>query len=40
MTAAVAATAADGAVTILGASAANVSWPSFYETLEAVWSSQ
>ncbi len=40
MTAAVAATAADGPVTILGASAANVSWPSFYETLEAVWSSQ
>lgn len=40
MTAAVAATAADGPVTILGASAANVSWPSFYETLEAVWSSR
>jgi 3-phosphoshikimate 1-carboxyvinyltransferase len=40
MTAAVAATAADGPVTVLGASAANVSWPSFYETLEAVWSSQ
>ncbi len=40
MTAAVAATAANGPVTILGASAANVSWPSFYETLEAVWSSQ
>ena len=40
MTAAVAATAADGPVTVLGASAANVSWPSFFETLEAVWSSQ
>ncbi len=40
MTAAVAATAADGPVTVRGASAANVSWPSFYETLEAVWSSQ
>ena len=40
MAAAIAATAADSQVTILGASAANVSWPSFYETLEAVWSSQ
>lgn len=40
MTAAVAATAADAPVTVVGASAANVSWPSFYETLEAVWSSQ
>jgi len=40
MTAAVAATAADGPVTVLGASAANVSWPTFYETLEAVWSSR
>ncbi|MEA2023497.1 MAG: 3-phosphoshikimate 1-carboxyvinyltransferase [Actinomycetota bacterium] len=40
MSAAVAATASDGPVTILGASAANVSWPTFYETLEAVWSSQ
>ncbi len=40
MTAAVAATAADGPVTVLGASAANVSWPAFYETLEAVWSSR
>jgi 3-phosphoshikimate 1-carboxyvinyltransferase len=40
MTAAVAATAADGPVTVVGASATNVSWPSFYETLEAVWSSQ
>ena len=40
MAAAVAATAADAPVTISGASAANVSWPSFYETLEAVWSSQ
>jgi len=40
MAAAVAATAANGPVTVLGASAANVSWPSFYQTLEAVWSSQ
>ena len=40
MAAAVAATAAGGPVIVLGASAANVSWPSFYETLEAVWSSQ
>jgi 3-phosphoshikimate 1-carboxyvinyltransferase len=40
MAAAVAATAADAPVMISGASAANVSWPSFYETLEAVWSSQ
>jgi len=40
MAAAIAATAADSQVTILGASAANVSWPSFYETLEAVWLSQ
>jgi 3-phosphoshikimate 1-carboxyvinyltransferase len=40
MAAATAATAADGPVRVLGASAANVSWPSFYETLEAVWSSQ
>ncbi len=40
MTAAVAATTSHRPVTILGASVANVSWPSFYETLEAVWSSQ
>ena len=40
MAAAIAATAADSQVTILGASTANVSWPSFYKTLEAVWSSQ
>ena len=40
MAGAVAATAAQGAVTIAGASVAGVSWPSFYETLEAVWSSQ
>jgi 3-phosphoshikimate 1-carboxyvinyltransferase len=40
MAGAVAATAAQGAVTIVGASVAGVSWPSFYETLEAVWSSR
>lgn len=40
MAGAVAATAAQGAVTIIGASIAGVSWPSFYETLEAMWSSQ
>ena len=40
MAGAVAATAAQGSVTIIGASAAGVSWPSFYETLEAVWSSR
>jgi 3-phosphoshikimate 1-carboxyvinyltransferase len=40
MAGAVAATAAQGAVTITGASVAGVSWPSFYETLEAVWSSR
>ena len=40
MAGAVAATAAQGAVTIIGASVAGVSWPSFYETLEAVWSSR
>jgi 3-phosphoshikimate 1-carboxyvinyltransferase len=40
MAAAVAATAARGAITIVGSSAAGVSWPSFYETLEAVWSSR
>ena len=40
MAGAVAATAAQGAITIVGASVAGVSWPSFYETLEAVWSSR
>jgi 3-phosphoshikimate 1-carboxyvinyltransferase len=40
MAGAVAATAAQGAVTIIGSSVAGVSWPSFYETLEAVWSSR
>jgi 3-phosphoshikimate 1-carboxyvinyltransferase len=40
MAGAVAATAAQGPVTIDGASAAAVSWPSIYDTLEAVWSSQ
>ena len=40
MAAGVAATDATGPVTIDGASAAAVSWPTFYDTLEAVWSSQ
>jgi 3-phosphoshikimate 1-carboxyvinyltransferase len=40
MAAGVAATASRGAVTIDGAEAAAVSWPDFYETLEAVWSSR
>lgn len=40
MAGAVAATAAQGAVTIIGAAVAGVSWPSFYETLEAMWSSR
>jgi 3-phosphoshikimate 1-carboxyvinyltransferase len=40
MAAAVAATRADAPVTIAGASAADVSWPSIYETLEDMWSSQ
>ena len=40
MAAGVAATGATGPVTIDGASAAAVSWPTFYDTLEAVWSSQ
>ncbi len=40
MAAGVAATGARGAVTIDGADAAAVSWPDFYETLEAVWSSR
>jgi 3-phosphoshikimate 1-carboxyvinyltransferase len=37
---AVAAVAATGPVTIFGADAAGVSWPGFYEDLEATWSSQ
>lgn len=40
MAAGVAATAARGAVEIEGADAAAVSWPDFYETLEALWSSR
>ena len=36
----VAATGATGPGTIAGASAAAVSWPTFYDTLEAAWSSQ
>jgi 3-phosphoshikimate 1-carboxyvinyltransferase len=40
MAGAVAATSAQAPVTILGASVVGVSWPSFYETLEAVWSSR
>lgn len=40
MAGAVAATAATGPVTIAGADAAGVSWPRFYEALEALWSSQ
>jgi len=40
MAGAVAATRSDGPVTIDGASVADVSWPSIYDTLEAVWSSQ
>lgn len=40
MAAGVAATATRGPVTITGAEAAAVSWPDFYETLEAVWSSR
>jgi 3-phosphoshikimate 1-carboxyvinyltransferase len=40
MAAAVAATAARGTVRIVGSSAAGVSWPSFYETLEAMWLSR
>jgi 3-phosphoshikimate 1-carboxyvinyltransferase len=40
MSAAVAATGATGPVTIEGAEVAAVSWPGFYEQLEAVWSSQ
>jgi 3-phosphoshikimate 1-carboxyvinyltransferase len=40
MAAAVAATAATGPITISGAEAAAVSWPRFYEALEALWSSR
>jgi 3-phosphoshikimate 1-carboxyvinyltransferase len=40
MAAGVAATGATGPVTIEGASAAAVSWPTFYDTLEAMWSSR
>jgi len=40
MAAAVAATGARGPVRIIGADAASVSWPDFYETLESVWSSR
>ncbi len=40
MAGAVAATAAEGPVTITGASVAGVSWPTFYDTMEAVWSSR
>jgi 3-phosphoshikimate 1-carboxyvinyltransferase len=40
MAGAVAATAVRGPVTISGARAAGVSWPGFYEDLEALWSSR
>ena len=40
MSAGVAATGANRPVTIEGASAAAVSWPTFFDTLEAVWSSR
>lgn len=40
MAGAVAATTAGGPVTINGASVAGVSWPTFYDTMEAVWSSR
>jgi 3-phosphoshikimate 1-carboxyvinyltransferase len=40
MAAAVAATGATGPVQIEGAEAADVSWPGFYDELEALWSSQ
>ncbi len=40
MAAAVAATGATGPITIIGADAAEVSWPEFFETLELAWSSQ
>ncbi|NND04137.1 MAG: 3-phosphoshikimate 1-carboxyvinyltransferase [Acidimicrobiia bacterium] len=40
MAAAVATTGSRGPVRVLGADAASISWPDFYETLEAVWSSR
>jgi 3-phosphoshikimate 1-carboxyvinyltransferase len=40
MASAVAATGARGSVAVSGAGAASVSWPDFYETLEALWSSR
>lgn len=40
MSAGVAATGTDGPVTIEGVSVAAVSWPTFFDTLEAVWSSR
>ncbi|MCP4308128.1 MAG: 3-phosphoshikimate 1-carboxyvinyltransferase [bacterium] len=40
MAGAVAATAATGPVTISGAASVGVSWPRFFEALEALWSSQ
>ena len=40
MAAAVAATAARGPVAISGAGAASVSWPGFFDVLEAMWSSR
>ncbi|MEA2002839.1 MAG: 3-phosphoshikimate 1-carboxyvinyltransferase [Actinomycetota bacterium] len=40
MAAAVAATGATGSVTISGAESVGVSWPRFFEALEALWSSQ
>jgi 3-phosphoshikimate 1-carboxyvinyltransferase len=40
MAAAVAAIGCTGAVTVTDAEVADVSWPGFYEVLEAIWSSQ
>jgi len=40
MAAAVAATGATGPITIAGADTVGVSWPRFFEALEALWSSQ
>ncbi len=40
MAAAVAATAADGPISVAGAGIAAVSWPGFYDALEAAWSSR
>jgi 3-phosphoshikimate 1-carboxyvinyltransferase len=40
MTAAIAATAADGPVEVGGFEASGVSWPEFAEVLEATWSSR